>query len=204
MKQLLNPTRERIVSSLRGGERTVNDLVAEIGLTDNAIRSHLEALERRGLVCRSGFRPGTRKPHHAYKLTPEARRIFFEACEPLLNDLLAVLSSRVPRQKLREMLREAGNRLAAAHPLPRARATGKKERIDHALAVLKELGGRAAVEQEEGKLVIRSAHCPWAVLTAKHAEVCLVGETLLSQLVGVPVKEECIRGESPHCQFRVQ
>ncbi len=47
MKHLLNPTRGRIISSLRAGERTVNDLAVEVGLTDNAIRSHLEALPGR-------------------------------------------------------------------------------------------------------------------------------------------------------------
>jgi predicted ArsR family transcriptional regulator len=202
MKQFRKGTRERIVSSLRGGERTVNDLVAEIGLTDNAIRSHLEALEQQGLVSHSGFRAGTRKPHHAYKLTTKGRRIFFEACEPLLNDLLAVLDSRLAPQKLRKLLREAGHRLAKAHPLPAGRLTSK-ERIDHALGVLKELGGQATVEQTDGQLIIQSSSCPWGAVTAKHPEVCLAAEALLSELIGVPVKEHCMRVEPPRCHFRI-
>src|SRR2546423_4336117 len=112
MQRLLNPTRQKIIPALRGRELTVSDLMLEIDLTDNAIRSHLEALERQGLVNRCGFRPGKRKPHHAYKLSAEAQRIFFEGCEPLLNDLVAVLSLRLPPDKLRNVLREAGERLA--------------------------------------------------------------------------------------------
>ena len=204
MKQLLNPTRERIVSSLRAGERTVNDLVAEIGLTDNAIRSHLEALERQGLVSRSGFRAGTRKPHHAYKLTPEARRIFFEACEPLLNDLLAVLASRLAPQKLRNLLRETGCRVAIAHRMPEGTLSSKKERIDHTLAILKKLGGKPALEQIDRHLIIQSPNCPWAVVTANHPQVCLFAEALLTELIGLPVEEHCVRGESPRCHFHIQ
>ena len=203
MQQLLNPTRQKIVTALRGCELTVNDLMLEIGLTDNAIRSHLEALERQGLVKRSGLRRGRRKPHHAYKLSVDAQRIFFEGCEPLLNDLVAVLSSRLPPDKLRNVLREAGERLAKANRLPTTRPSTRKQRIDHAVAVLTKLGGSAVLEGE-AKPTIRSANCPWALVTAKHPEVCIVGETLLSQLIGAPVKQHCVRGESPHCVFHIQ
>lgn len=203
MKQFLNPTRARIISSLRGGERTVNDLVAEVGLTDNAIRSHLEALERQGLVCRSGFRSGTRKPHHAYKLTTKAGRIFFEACEPLLSELVAVASTSLMPQKFKDMLREVGRRLASTQGMPAGRSS-KKERIGHALAALEELGGKAVLEQNNGKLAIRSGACPWAIIVARHPEVCLVAEAFLSQVIGAPIKEHCMRGESPRCYFEIK
>src|SRR5687767_5242317 len=103
MKQLLNPTRRKIIALLRGGERTVSEMAKEVGLSDNAIRSHLEALERQGLVRRSGIRHGRRKPHNTYLLTQAARKIFFEACEPLLNELFAALSSRLTEQKFRDV-----------------------------------------------------------------------------------------------------
>ena len=203
MKRLLNPSRGRIINCLRGGERTVNDLMAEVGLTDNAIRSHLEALERQGLVYRSGERRGIRKPHYAYKLTAVAERIFFEACEPLLNELLSVFSGRLATQKFKNMLREAGRRIAISQEVS-TQPSSKKERIDRALAVLEKLGGRPALEEKEGKTVIRSATCPWAMIVAKHPEVCVIAEALVSQVIGVPVKAHCMRGESARCQLVIQ
>src|SRR5437763_1629507 len=65
-------TRGQLLILLRRGIDTVNDLAAAIGLTDNAIRSHLTALERDGLVRPSGTRRGPRKPTVTYALTPEA------------------------------------------------------------------------------------------------------------------------------------
>ena len=203
MKQLLNPTRRQIVTSLRRGERTVNELMNEIGLSDNAVRSHLEALQRQKLVYQSGFRPGTRKPHHVYKLTVKGEQMLFEGCEPLLSELLATLSSRLTPRELTSLLREAGRRMAGEHRLPKDRAS-KKEFIDHALAVLTELGGEPALETKEGTLIIQSASCPWSVIAAKHSEVCLFAEALLSQLIGTPVKQHCVRGESPQCSFHIQ
>ena len=43
-------TRGQIVTLLRRALRTVDELAGELGLTDNAIRAHLAALERDGLV----------------------------------------------------------------------------------------------------------------------------------------------------------
>jgi predicted ArsR family transcriptional regulator len=69
-------TRGRIISLLRQGSCTVSDLAAELGLSDNAVRTHLDRLERDGLAHASGTRPGTRKPKITYQLTAEAERLF--------------------------------------------------------------------------------------------------------------------------------
>lgn len=57
----------------------MNDLAAELDLTDNAIRAHLLTLERDGLLKQSGTQPGFRKPHATYALTPEAEQTFPKA-----------------------------------------------------------------------------------------------------------------------------
>ena len=76
LRLLLDSTRGRIVSLLRGKVSTVNELAQELGLTDNAVRAHLLSLERDGLVRQSGVQRGYRKPHFAYELTPEAESLF--------------------------------------------------------------------------------------------------------------------------------
>jgi DeoR family suf operon transcriptional repressor len=201
MKKLLSATRQQIISILRGGQKTVNELVAEIGLTDNAIRSHLEGLERQGLVCRGDPRPGTRKPHHTYKLTPEAERILFEGCEPLLKDLVTVLSSKLAERELKIILAETGRKLGRDHSLPEK--VSKAARIEHAMGFLAKLGGEPALDQKGDKKIIKSAHCPWAVITSKHPEVCKVAEAMLSELLGLAVKEHCARGAVPSCYFHL-
>ena len=54
--------RGEVVSLLQKGIRTVSDLALQLRLTDNAVRSHLVALEREDLVTRKGSQPGTRRP----------------------------------------------------------------------------------------------------------------------------------------------
>ena len=62
-------TRGQVITLLRHGERTVDDLALALELTDNAVRSHLTALERDGLVRQTGVRRGGGKPAYTYELT---------------------------------------------------------------------------------------------------------------------------------------
>ena len=139
-KRLLESTRGQIIKGLRTGERTVNELVAELGLTDTAIRAHLISLERDGFIRQAGTRPGVRKPHATYGLTPEAEEIFPKSYGPLLDTLLTVLSRNMPPRQLRAAMREVGQRLAQEH-LPALATRDREERIEVALRLLQEMGG---------------------------------------------------------------
>src|SRR5687768_15273411 len=93
---LFETTRGRLLLLLCRGPRTVNELMGELGVTDNAVRAQLTTLQQTGLVRQVGLRPGTRKPHAEYELTPKARELFPRAHEPVLRALVDVLRERLP------------------------------------------------------------------------------------------------------------
>jgi predicted ArsR family transcriptional regulator len=195
-------TRGRIILLLRRGSRTVTELAEALGLTDNAIRTHLTALERDGLVRQSGTRPALRKPQMEYDLTREADQLFPRIYGPLLDHLLAILKGRLAAEELEEVLRAVGRRLAATHR-PDTPAGTLRERVEQAVSVLGSLGGLAEPEQADGKLVIRSFDCPLTALVESHPEVCLLVETFLADLIGAPVRQSCQRQPTPRCYFEV-
>src|ERR671916_740837 len=114
-ERFFDSTRGRIVSLLRGGSSTVNDLASKLELTDNAVRAHLLTLERDGLIRQSGVQRGPRKPHFSYELTAEAENLFPKAYDALLNQLITALKGRLPPAALEDVLREVGRSLAANH-----------------------------------------------------------------------------------------
>jgi CheY-like chemotaxis protein len=72
------------------------------------------------------------------------------------------------------------------------------------LDILKELGGSATFHESEGRHFIRGNNgCPLAAATAHHPDACLIAESLLTQIIGAPVKERCIHGKTPSCRFQV-
>lgn len=202
-KRFFASTRGRIVSLLRGTTRTVNDLAEQLGLTDNAIRAHLLSLERDGLITQAGLQRGKRKPHYAYELTDEAEDLFPKAYDSLLNRLIRVLKARLTPDTTNEILDDVGRSLAKDQITPNGHAP-LEERAAKAVAALNSIGGTARLESDDGKFVIRGATCPLAASVAEHPEVCHVAESLIAEIVGAPVEEQCDRSESPRCRFEIK
>jgi predicted ArsR family transcriptional regulator len=202
-ERFFDSTRGRVVGLLRGRPGTVNELAEKLELTDNAVRAHLLSLERDGLVRQSGVQRGPRKPHFAYELTDEAERLFPKAYDALLNQLITVLKGRLTPGAIEDVLREVGRSLAPPHSSDKSPAD-LEGRLQNALEVLKAIGGTARVEREDGKLLIRSAGCPLSAAVVEHPEVCELAEALVAEIVGVPVREHCNRGESPKCCFEIE
>jgi predicted ArsR family transcriptional regulator len=97
-----------MVTLLRRGGLTVDELAKAVALTNNGVRAHLATLERDGLVRQRGtVRPasGGGKPAYVYELTPEAEGLFPSAYEPVLGRLLDVLSEELGAQESEALLR---------------------------------------------------------------------------------------------------
>ncbi len=199
-QRFFESTRGRIVTLLRPGSGTVDDLARELDLTDNAVRMHLAALGRDGLVQQRGVRRGAGKPAYSYELTPEAEHLFPKAYQPVLNQLLDVLSESTTPEELEDLLRRVGRRMATGQP---AGTGNTRTRIQAAVAVLNELGGLAELEEHDGTFAIRGYSCPLAATVSGHPEVCKLAETLLTELTHLPIHEHCDKGDPPRCHFEV-
>ena len=198
-KRFFDSTRGQIVTLLRGAPGTVEELARKLNLTDNAVRAHLATLERDGLVKQSGLRRGPRKPHFTYVLTEEADRLFPKAYDALLNQLIAVLKTRLEPAEIEDVLREVGRALANDAPA----GQNFESRVQTALKVLEAIGGAAEIEQHGDHIVIASNSCPLAAAVAVHPEVCRLAETLVAEIVKVPVEERCDRNGRPKCRFEL-
>jgi predicted ArsR family transcriptional regulator len=202
-QKFFESTRGQLVTLLRRGGRTVEELAQELDLTDNGVRVHLATLERDGIVRQRGSKrhgSGGGKPAYIYELTPEAEELFPKAYEPVLGQLLDVLEVQLGPQESEALLRSVGRRIAEGHTVP---ADGVRGRLEAAVGLLNELGGLAELEERDGSFVIRGYSCPLAGVAPDHPEVCQMAETLLTELAGVPVFEHCDRGERPRCCFEI-
>lgn len=194
-------TRGRIVQLLRRADYTVDELARTLDLTDNAVRAHLATLERDNLVRPTGTRRGSSKPAVVYTLAPEAEQFFPKAYAPVLQQLLDVLSTRMPAGKLAEIMENTGQALAARWNI----APGTlRVRLEQAVAILNELGGLAELEERDGSYVIQGYRCPLAAIVPNHPEICQIAKALLAELIEEPVEEHCIKSGTAHCSFMLQ
>jgi predicted ArsR family transcriptional regulator len=195
-------TRGRVLAHLRRGPVTVEELAHALDLTDNAIRAHLTALDRDGLVRQTGVRrgPGAGKPAAVYELAAEAETRFSRAYAPVLTALLEELSTRLPAPEAEALMRDAGSRLAAALP---ARSAALEDRVRDAAALLNQLGGDVTIEHEPGGITIRGSGCPLSATVARRPEACRALQGLLAEVTGTPVALCCEREPRPRCCFTV-
>jgi predicted ArsR family transcriptional regulator len=199
----LASTRGRIADLLRRASRTVDELAGELGVTDNAVRPHLAALERDGIIRSTGVRRGRTagKPATLYEIDPAAEPAFSQAYLPLLTALLSSLGDRMSEREFRALMRDVGHRLAGQAPSERGTL---RARAETASRILNQLGGATSVEEgDKGAMIVRGCGCPLSVAVVERAEVCLAVQTMLSDVIGVPVSEQCDRADRVHCRFEI-
>lgn len=197
-------TRGRVVALLRARAHTVEELAAALHLTDNAVRAHLVALERDGMVRQTGVRrgAGAGKPAVLFELHPDAEPRLSRAYAPVLSALLEVLTEQLSERDAHKVLRETGRRLAASLG---GRAPGDLHaRARAAAAVLTALGGAVEVEEKRGMATLRGIACPLSTAVRRNPTMCAAVESLVAEISGTDATECCDRAERPRCCFELR
>jgi predicted ArsR family transcriptional regulator len=205
MRRADGTTRERLIALLRRGRRSVEELAAALGLTDNAVRAQLQTLQREGVARAAEQRRdgSVGKPATLYDIEPAAEPAFSRAYAPVLTALLAELQRRDDPREMEALLRGVGRELAA--DAAAAPATVRPEtRARRAVAVLAALGAEAELERADDGFVIRGHSCPLSAAVCVEPNMCAAVEELVGAVAGAPTRECCDRGdERPRCCFHI-
>jgi predicted ArsR family transcriptional regulator len=200
-RQFGESTRGRVVALLRRHERSVEELAASLGLTDNAVRAQLATLERDGVVQTVGIRrEGTvGKPATMYGVAADSSALFSTAYAPVLAALLAELGTRLSAREVKAILRGAGRRLAPSLP----EGATFDERARASAAWLAGLGADAELVRTSDGYEIRGFGCPLADAVSACPATCTAMEALLSDVTETTVRERCDRATRPRCRFLI-
>jgi len=200
LETLVGETRVRLLRLLRRPPQTVTALAGALDLTDNAVRLHLAALGRDGIVQQVGsLRDTGGKPARAYALTRAGEELFPKAYAAALGGLVAEIVRRDGTSHAIELLRAVGGRLVSGVTQP-ADAAG---RVEAAADALRRIGGDLEVRRTERGWHLQGYGCPLSAVTAEHPEVCALGRALVEEITGLPVTERCDRSDRPRCGFLV-
>lgn len=191
---LLSEPRRRIVTLLRTQDRTIPELAAELRVSANAVRGHLAALGRDGLVTVAGGatrrRDAPGKPATVYTLTTAAEELFPRGYAPLLLGVLDLLAEWDGVEAPVEVMRAAGVRSASGDG---ARAAAR---------ALERLGAEVEVGMEGGIATLATSGCPLAARVIDRPELCGWVAALLGGACGGAATESCDRsGARPRCRF---
>jgi predicted ArsR family transcriptional regulator len=200
VETLTGDSRAKLLRLLRRSQQTITALADALHLTDNAVRTHIAALERDGIVAQVGNQRDTGgKPARVYGLTAEGEELFPKAYALVLAELVEEISRAEGRERAVALLSAVGQRVAGSV----ARSADLKERVTVAAGVLRDLGGDIDVERTDGGYLLKGYACPLSSVSAQHPEVCELARALAEEIVGQPVSECCDRRGRPRCGFKV-
>jgi len=201
LERLTGETQARLLGLLRRSRQTITSLAKALGLTDNAVRLHVAALRRDGIVEDVGTQRDTGgKPARLYGLTREGEELYPKAYALVLGKLVEEIVRTQGRARAVELLRAVGAQAAGAAGGART-ASNPQQRLDAAAAVFRTLGSDAQVDQTSEGWRVQASGCPLSAVTAGHPEMCELGKALVEEVVGAPVTECCERGARPRCGF---
>lgn len=201
LERLIGETQARLLGLLRRSPQTITSLASALSLTDNAVRLHVAALRRDGIVADVGTQRDTGgKPARLYGLTREGEELFPKAYALVLGKLIEEIVRTQGRARAVELLRAVGAQAAAGGART---AANPQQRLEAAAGVFRALGSDAHVEQTGDGWRVQAHGCPLSAVTAGHPEMCELGKALVEEVVGAPVTECCERGARPRCSFTI-
>lgn len=202
LERLTGETQARLLGLLRRSPQTITSLASALGLTDNAVRLHVAALRRDGIIADVGTQRDTGgKPARLYGLTREGEELFPKAYAFVLGRLVEEIVRTQGRARAVELLRAVGAHAAAGAGA--RTAANPQQRLEAAAGVFRTLGSDAHVDQTTDGWRVQAHGCPLSAVTAGHPEMCELGKALVEEVVGAPVTECCERGARPRCSFTI-
>ena len=200
---LASETRARLLRLVRGGALSIGELAETLGISENAVRGHVAAAERDGLVRQAGVQRSTGgKPARLYELTPGAEELFPKAYVAVLTELVGVVREEQGEDAALGLLRRVGRRLASGASGGTA-ADDVAARVAAAAALLESIGGAVEILEEPDGWTIRGRGCPLSGAVAADPQVCVLAESLVAEVTGRPAIEACARLGRPRCAIRV-
>lgn len=199
----------RIVRLLVGNPpESINDLAEKLNVTRTAITDPLNELLAAGFVERTkapvvdGEGPG--RPRYLYRATVAALCLLFVGNQhmvvPAIWEVLEQiggpkLSAKVLRQLTLKLVERYREKITAADP---------EGRLKQLAATLRNEGGLVEVQTTGGQLVLRKRSCAFVSMFEPTGKVCQIDESLITELVGAPVRRiACRHDGDPCCSFEL-
>ena len=202
----MQSTRQMIVELLKErGQATVEELAEAVGLTQMAVRHHLNVLHGENLVVISSVRrkrqPG--RPQQLYSLTESANELFPEDYYHLAGYLLDEARATLGTDGLDELLGRVADRMAAEAPRLRP-GRSPEERLDQLVQFLSDKGFTARWGREDEDYVIRVLTCPYRQVIHAHSQVCRLDRQIIKDMLSTdPVQVTCIASGDEHCTYHI-
>lgn len=205
--KLLSPSQSRILSTLkRKGTVSVTLITREMGLAKTAVRKHLLAMEKRGLIERRLLPARRGRPALAFRLTTSAHRLFPSKEAELLDRLLRFLMNGGHEDLVNRFFEEYW--LERYEKIRKRLLRIGKDDLKTRMKVLTEelehegFMPRASFAKHGSQATLRECHCPIEAASRLTRLPCQLEQRLISKVLNAPIRSATIKADQDGaCEF---
>ncbi|OGS98988.1 MAG: transcriptional regulator [Gallionellales bacterium RBG_16_56_9] len=185
---------------------TADELSAQLGITRNAVRQHLAALETDRLVEKAETRPSGGRPQQLYVLTEKGHECFPRQyswfAQLLVESVLQDSGTQGLGERLGAMGARVGAQLRAQYPELKTR----EEKVSKLSEIMQEIGySTHAPESAKGAPVIDADNCVFHHLAMKNPDICQFDLALAASFTDSTIEhQECMARNDNTCRFRFE
>lgn len=198
-------TQEALVLYLRrDGEMTVSQLVELLNVTSMAVRRHLAALQKEGLVESRLEKKSRGRPTYKYKLTGKSEQLFPSGFQNLAIDLLDLVFEQSGHKGVMDLLTRRNSRLAD-RLRPRVADKDLSARVEEVSKIFSENGYMTDWKKlDDGNFIIFQQHCAVHDLANSYRQLCVLEPRLMQDLLGKKIsRTKYIMKDDPVCAYLV-
>ncbi|MEK8126447.1 metalloregulator ArsR/SmtB family transcription factor [Paenibacillus filicis] len=202
------PTRKILVTLLKTkGAQSVGELAKQLGITEMAVRRHLNTLERDNLIESRLVRQAMGRPTHLYSLAPAADELFPKKYQHLTLDLLEELEALAGQEKVDLLFERRKDRLIGRYE---DRMAGKplSERVTELADIQNSNGYMVNLEsKEDGSFVLQEHNCPISQVANQYNHACTCELAMFRDLLGSAAtveRTECLAKGGSKCSYVIQ
>ncbi|MGH8752137.1 MAG: helix-turn-helix transcriptional regulator [Burkholderiales bacterium] len=183
---------------------TVEKLSSRLQITRNAVRQHLAALERDGLVAAGVTKPSGGRPHQLYVLTDKGKEFFPRHYSWFAQLLVESIRGKVGSEELGKRLGVMGKEVAKQLLSQHLASGDRKEQVKKLAEVMEQIGYNAqSTTTADGVPVIEADNCVFHQLAMKNPEICQFDLALLSTFTDSKIDhQECMARGGNICRFK--
>ncbi|MFC5471772.1 helix-turn-helix transcriptional regulator [Cohnella suwonensis] len=201
-------TRRQLLQLLKTqGNGCIGDLSKALGITEMAVRRHIQSLEKDRLIRSELVRQAMGRPMYRYSLTEQADELFPKNYPQLMLDLLEELEEQDDGEAMIERMFQGRRDKLESRYRDRMSELPLADRVSELSAI--QNGGGYMTEWEpasdDGSFVLREYNCPIAKVAGKYREACRCEQQLFERLLDADVERtECLADGEFRCSYAIR
>lgn len=199
-------TRDEILFMLKtNGSLTVSEISKELGITEMAVRRHLNTLERDELIRSTLVRQAMGRPTNLYSLTEKAEDQFPKTYRDLAKDLLDAIAESEGIEKIEVLFDKREQRLRKRYLEKMAGRTSLDEKVKALVDIQNDKGYMVDCEKVEDGFLIKEYNCPIAEIARDYNHACEGEKKLFKNVLGTEVESvQCMARGDHSCIYKIK